>query len=550
MSLLASTVAAQPDPLAEPAPTEAAEPVPNAEAEEEAEHDGFDETLVLDSGRFRPPPPSDEDIRFAFHGEYQLRFRAASDLRLEQPIGAAPGTAGTLGQNYHLYQWLRLRPIFRYRESLEVAGEIDVPRGMIAGQTTTQVTAARDSLDEARWWDVHPRQLYLQYLTPVGLFRIGHQTSHWGMGLLANDGDHPTLFGDYRRGSIVERILFATRPGGADHPLVIALAGDFVFEDARADAIDDGDRALQAVLAVMWQEKQAEIGLYGVFRHQERDSDASAALTPFTEELTVGVADLAGKFHLPVGSSGSFLFGEMEAAFIGGRTTFVRTLEQLQAGEQETILSWGGAARLGAVTVQECGDERWGAFVLTAEVGYASGDADPYDGVTRRFTFDENHNVGLVLFDHVLAWKTARAATIAQDPAIVARPNPGLSLLPSNGGVFGASYLYPTVVVRPRPWLDLKGGVVIADTTADLVDPFHAGALGNYRNYDGGDPRDHDLGIELDAGADVRIPLGELVRLQLGIEGGVLFPGNAFDDEAGNDLPNQYLLNSKLGLQI
>jgi hypothetical protein len=170
--------------------------------------------------------------------------------------------------------------------------------------------------------------------------------------------------------------------------------------------------------------------------------------------------------------------------------------------------------------------------------------------VTRRFTFDENHNVGLVLFDHVLAWKTPRAATIAQDPAIVARPNPGLSLLPSNGGVFGASYLYPTVVVRPRPWLDLKGGVVIADTTADLVDPFHAGALGNYRNYDGGDPRDHDLGIELDVGADVRIPLGELVRLQLGIEGGVLFPGNAFVDEAGNDLPNQYLLNSKLGLQI
>jgi hypothetical protein len=182
------------------------------------------------------------------------------------------------------------------------------------------------------------------------------------------------------------------------------------------------------------------------------------------------------------------------------------------------------------------------------EWGYASGDADPYDGVTHRFTFDENHNVGLVLFDHVLGWKTARAATIAQDPAIVARGNPGLDFLPSNGGVFGASYLYPTLVVRPRPWIDLKAGAVIAQTTSDFVDPFHAGALGNYANYDGGDPRAHDLGVELDAGVDGRILIGNIVNLTVGAEGGVFFPGGAFEDEAGNSLGRQFLLNTKLGL--
>ena len=45
--------------------------------------------------------------------------------------------------------------------------------------------------------------------------------------------------------------------------------------------------------------------------------------------------------------------------------------------------------------------------------------------MTKRFTFDENHHVGLVLFDQVLRWKTARSATIAQDPSLVARPAPG-----------------------------------------------------------------------------------------------------------------------------
>jgi hypothetical protein len=169
--------------------------------------------------------------------------------------------------------------------------------------------------------------------------------------------------------------------------------------------------------------------------------------------------------------------------------------------------------------------------------------------VTKRFTFDENHHVGLVLFDHVLRWKTARAATIAQDPSIVARAAPGLELLSSNGGVFGAQYVNPRFVIRPRRWVDLKGGVVIAQTTADFVDPYHAGALGSARNYDGGRPDAHDLGVELDAGAAFRIQIDPGSTIQAGFEGGVLFPGHAFDDAAGNKLPNQYLASAQLGLQ-
>src|SRR5262249_21909081 len=145
--------------------------------------------------------------------------------------------------------------------------------------------------------------------------------------------------------------------------------------------------------------------------------------------------------------------------------------------------------------------------------------------------------VGLVLFDHVLAWKTARAATIGQDQNLAARAAPGLWLLPSNGGVFGAEYINPRVIVRPKRWLDLKGGVVIAQTTADFVDPYHFSALGNAVNYDGGDPRKHDLGVEIDLGADARIAVDKAATVQAGLEGGVLFPGHAFDDAAGNKLP-------------
>jgi hypothetical protein len=137
--------------------------------------------------------------------------------------------------------------------------------------------------------------------------------------------------------------------------------------------------------------------------------------------------------------------------------------------------------------------------------------------------------VGLVLFDHVLAWTTARSAVNATDPSLVQRPNPGLQFYPSNGGVFGATYLYPTIVIRPKRWLDLKGAALLAQSTADMVDPYEFGVQGRIANARGGDPKRHDLGLELDAGFEVRMAVAQGATLQLGAEGGVLFPGHAFD---------------------
>ena len=505
----------------------------------------FRESFVLDSGRVPLPEPDPEQMSFALRGEYELRFRAHTDLPLEPPIGTAERT--DLGQNLYLVHWMRWRPTFQYRDVLKIVGEIDLPRGLAVGDTTQDVGAARDDYADLAWYEVSPRKLYLDYRSPIGLLRVGHMTSHWAMGLVANDGDQPSLFGDYRRGSIVERLLLATRPGGESSPLAIALAGDLVFQDSRANLLD-GDRALQVVGAIRYQTPALEWGLYGVYRHQESDRSLGA-FNAFTEDLDVGVIDLAVRFNAPIEGTNAYAFGEAEVAYIGGSTTYVRNVDLTASGDEEQIQTFGGAAKIGAVHVAESDGRRWGDVVAAFEWGYASGDADPGDGVTRRFTFDQNHNVGLVLFDHVLAWKTARAATIAQDPNILNRPAPGLQFLPSEGGIFGAQYLNPTVVVRPRHWLDLKAGMVLAQTTADLVDPFHYGALGDYQNYEGGDENAHDLGLELDLGADARVYVADEIIVHGGVEGGVLFPGHAFDDGAGNRYPNQYLLNTKLGLQ-
>lgn len=519
---------------------------PPPPASDEATGTEFKPRFVLETGRVEPRPPDKDELRFQIHGEYQVRGYVLSDLPL-RPFGPAPGT-GSLGQTERLYHWLRFTPRLTYRESLKVIGQLDVPRGMIAGQEPAHVGAAESPFEEQQPLKIEPRWLYLEYLSPIGLFRAGQQPSHWGMGILANDGDHPSLFGDYFGGSIAERILFATKPLGKESPLNVAIAGDIVFKDATADLVDE-DRAFQGVLAAFYQDKQDNmLGFYGVYRYQNREQEGVAS-RPFDETLKVWVFDSSGKFNAKIPGVQGHVFGEYEVAYLHGDTNYVRTLAQAAANEREDIRALGAAIRLGAVTTEGSGDDRYGDFAASLEWGWAQGDADPNDGVNRRFRFDPNHNVGLILFDEVLAWKSARAASIAQDEGLLGRPAAGSDLLPSNGSVFGATYLNPTIVFRPVRQLDLKLGAVIAQSTADFVDPVRVSTNGTFENYDGGDPRSHDLGVELDGGFEYRLGLDYDMTLELGAQGGVFFPGNAFADAAGNKMDNQYLGVARLGLQ-
>jgi hypothetical protein len=535
--------------------------------------------LVLDTGRVEPAAAEAGLIRLQLHGEEQIRVEGLRSFPLDvtasiaQPYlqGNVPGyPAGTtvvsdsLGQNAFASHWLRITPTLQIGKKLTIVAQGDLT-GVIAGQLAHDVYPDQTPRDTVDGYDgysnLQPRWLYAEWLTPVGLLRAGQQPAHWGMGIVANDGDHPSLFGDYRYGNIVEQVLFATKPLGEKSPFVVALAGNLVYRDNVAILLD-GDHAWQGILAAFYEQGPDMLGFYGVYRHQTHD-ESSGTYFPYANTINVGVLDVAGRFarRIAVPEQTAYVFGSFEAATELGSTDEQRTVYQSQPGGQWTTLqSYGGAATLGVVLAESAGpkprdlDRRpdlFGNVVVQVEAGYASGDANP-DGTTeKRFVFDPNHKVGLLLFDEIMRWQTARASAAAQDPALTNqyRPQPGSQLLPSNGGVFGAQYVYPTVLVRPRRWLDLKLGAVVAQTTADYVDPYRLALQGAYVNYTGGDPKRHDLGVELDGGFEARVAL-DLLKLQLGAQAGVLFPGGALADAAGNEMKTPWVAIGRVGLQF
>jgi len=371
------------------------------------------------------------------------------------------------------------------------------------------------------------RELYLEYKAPTWLFRLGQQTSDWGLGLVASGSTHDAAageaFGDVRFGDLVYRALLAGRPffgwGGAWRAIEPAVAVDMVSRDETA-TYDAGDRAVQGVFALRFaKDDQDWFGVYVVRRHQYGLGADSA-----TRKLDATVLDVAGKWHWPRAVLRGTLSLGAEAAYTAGTTTLAASP---QAAQQD-VRQWGAAAKASL---------RFRRWELYLDLGYASGDQNPYGTQLTGFHFNPDYTAGLVMFQEVLGWQTARSAARASDPNIVGVPPAGVQLIPSRGGVFDAAYVFPRARYGVRPWLDIYGGPLFAFATAKLTDPYNTSAYGGGSplNALGGSPGNY-LGTEFDLGVQVRAE-PEGVPVTATAEAGYFVPGDAFADASGAAMP-------------
>ena len=545
------------------APTGAAVVQTSDPSDEALEPLGTQGTAPPSSDVYTPPPRRPvprvlstiegfPESEVAVIGKRRVKFYPGLELRNQ--IGwISPFTIDRTGTEYEEGAFsngrIRWNPRVEIRKKLEIAGTIDFMNGRWAPTGSDDPVIdeilrrgqppARSDLpvvdpeslyvSDTGPMIVDPRELYLQYRFSFGLLRIGQQSFTWGQGMLANSGNYNDRFGDMRfgsdsRGDIYERILFATRPfayraGNLKH-LVVAIGGDLVYRDERA-VLADGDIAGQALIVLRYQPEDRPgtwLGGYAVYRNQKTTDDGD--VYPDDDDLEVGVVDVSGQGTLWLRDDLQ-LIGAFEAAFIGGRTTVARD----ENGPHK--VAQGGAVGRGYV-----GDhDRW---LVGFDAGYASGDPDPNDRWINNFTFDDGHNVGLVLFDAVQGWRTAQSEILATNGELTGVPLNGTQFIPTRGGVSNAIYVHPKARYSLWEKLEIWGGPLIAAAPVPVVDPYTTRLSGGVpTNSVGGDGGDRYYGTELDLGIRGRFDIKNL-WLQAGVQGGLLLPGAGLANRAGN----------------
>lgn len=347
----------------------------------------------------------------------------------------------------------------------------------------------------------------------------GVMTSHWGMGLVANDGAHgwtpgSALFVDPRGG---DRTLRGMLVLGAftDAKIAVAVGIDRALDNPLLtddDSTLPGDEASGGIASIiLGAQEPNNVGIYGVLRTVE---------APDGRETSVRAVDIAGAKHFPVADGSLSL--EAEGALIWGDTELGPSIYFAK----HDVLQLAAAAR-GILDMVD-----WGTAL---DFVYASGDGSFDDLEQNAFRADVNFPLGLIAHRYVLAAQTARGVVTASDPTLTGVPAENLDRVPTRGAVSNTVAVFPRGLYRPMPELELFAGPLFMFTVEPVLDPFRTRlAGGGARNALDGASGNY-LGTELDIGLRYRRLLGT-TEATLGIEGGVFLPGSALDDVAGETM--------------
>ena len=390
------------------------------------------------------------------------------------------------------------------RRTVSMLAEVEADLGV--GAWTENPILAGTTMPDAEPLVFQARKAYARLsLGNVFHFGAGLMTSHWGMGLVSNDGAHgwepgSARFSDPRSGSRVLRGFVGTGPL-TRAGLVATLAVDRVVGD---HTLLPGDEAVQFIGALLLGfEKQTQGGVYIVHRRQQA-ADGN--------DFNVTVFDAAIRSTIPLARHLQLTL-EGEAVAVTGNSTLAPTPEV----PRHDVLQIGAAARatLSANAV--------GAVV---DFLYATGDGNFDDRRQTAFKADPNYEMGLLLFRYVQAAQTGRASVTAGDPNLVGVAPQNIDRFATRGGASNTVLVFPRFYVRPVAGLEFYGGPLIAFAASANADPLNSRlAGGGPRNALDGRPGNY-YGTEMDLGLRFRTLLRG-TELTVGAEWGLLSPGSA-----------------------
>lgn len=373
------------------------------------------------------------------------------------------------------------------------------------------------------------RKLYGEVVLPVGLLRVGRQLQNLGNTIqgVSGDGRH-NRWGVAYEGSYVDRIAFGTKPLEAfkakedrdlsmDRGLFVAVAYDHLVND---EIKLFGDNVQQVAGTAYFKQPEWEGGenleVQGYFAHR------------FDDQYDSYVNIMGGR---AINRFGPLLVGLEAAANVGGTTEIAEAYRTITNDPpvDQTILQFGAraVARLESDIVSG-----------HLEVDYASGDGDPTPRTNLSgFVWAPDQNVGLLMFEHVFRFQTARAAVAATEVLRrLGAPSFPVDTIDTRGSFTNALAVFPQVDFTPDDDVLIRGGVLLAWAPEPVVDPVTSllvrdGVVleDDLVNFAGGAPGQF-YGAEI----DLRGRWTFVEHVALDLEGAILFPGDALEDENGD----------------
>lgn len=388
---------------------------------------------------------------------------------------------------------------------------------------------------------------------PFGVIRFGRQPigtvgsvslndgmtgrNRWGVSWYHQSADR-VLFGT-KLSEVIERLRKGSKhvvDRSMDRGLFFGFAYDFLVQDELYRASDD----LQSIAVQLdWRVKDKR--LLGIPMHQFRLT--STVSYRWEERYNTGV------FGLPVRLN--FDWGNFR---LSGDVTFIEgSTRELSAGFSELTGRPVVDQKLSAWGARVSVEGKIGPVTLVGEWAYASGDDDPRPETPMTlFSWPRDTNLGLMLFEHTLAFQTARSAQVGiQNLKQLEAESFPLTELATEGRVTNVNAFFPQIFYDPLDSLRLKFGALFAWSASRTVDPIRTILAWDGKaidddavNYNGGKPGSY-WGTEFDFGIEYRYRK----LFQIVVEGAVLIPGQGLRD-ANSDAVLSWMLETRLMLTL
>ncbi len=396
---------------------------------------------------------------------------------------------------------------------------------------------------------------YGEVRLPFGLFRFGRQPASEGGNLSVHDGGRHNRWGVSNFSDAADRILFATKlseayyvatqgPGyvpdvSLDNGIFIATWWDWLNQGS---AISTSDNLRQQGVALQFKRKRADwfgaewrnlkFNTYFVYMYEER----------FASEIYA--------FPLQIGGEVGDFRLSFQSTLIRGKT------REISEGFAVLTSREPQSQNMVAQGFQLQTDYKTGPATWTLELDYASGDPDPRPETDiTSFSFSRDFNVGLLLFEHVLAFETARSVGLGNENlASLGAPSFPLSEVQSDSRFTNAMAIFPQVKVD---WVDnfkhkfhTRFGVLFAwPDNGGVVDPIVTAlnldgteVKDDAVNFHGGKPGSY-YGTEF----DVQLQWEYRKFFTWTVEAAYLQPGSSLEDEHGQ-AADAYLLENRFGV--